>query len=67
MFLEGIIHLRYHQHLTIFGAGVALGGGLFLVVLIIGVLVWISQEKVEDQEIRQVAEKLQGMYIQSSV
>ena len=29
--------------------GVALGGGLFLVVVIIGVLVWVSREREEDQ------------------
>ena len=43
-------------HLT----GVAIGGGLFLIVVFIGVIFWISREREEDQEIREEAEKMQG-------
>ena len=40
--------------------GVAVGGGLFLTVLMVGVLIWISREREEDEEVMEEAQKLQG-------
>ena len=40
--------------------GVAVGGGLFLTVLVVGVLIWISREREEDEEVMEEAQKLQG-------
>ena len=39
--------------------GVGLGGGLFLVVVVAGVIFWISRERAEDQLVAEEAEKLQ--------
>ena len=41
-------------------SGVAIGGGLFLIIVMIGVIFWISRELDLDQEMREEAEKLQG-------
>ena len=38
----------------------AVGGGLFLLAVMIGVMFWMSREREEDSEIREEAEKLQG-------
>ena len=38
--------------------GVAVGGGLFLVVVLAGVIFWISREREEDHERRELAELL---------
>ena len=37
-----------------------MGGGLFLTVLVVGVLIWISREREEDEEVMEEAQKLQG-------
>ena len=40
--------------------GVAVGGGLFLTVLMVGVMIWITREREEDEEVMEEAQKLQG-------
>ena len=53
--------LKHHMSVeTLHLTGVAIGGGLFLIVVFIGVIFWISREREEDQEIREEAEKMQG-------
>ena len=37
--------------------GVCVGGGLFLVVVFVGVICWVSKERREDEEMRKEAEK----------
>ena len=49
--------LEYHN---MYHLGVAVGGGLFLLAVLIGVMFWMSREREEDTEIREEAEKLQG-------
>ena len=47
---------RINDSLTsLLGAGV--GAGIFLIVVILGVIFWISRERGEDEEIRMEAEK----------
>ena len=47
---------RIHDSLTsLLGAGV--GAGIFLIVVILGVIFWISRQREEDEEIRMEAEK----------
>ena len=49
---------RINDSLTsLIGAGV--GGGIFLMVVILGVIFWMSREREEDEEIRLKAEKFQ--------
>ena len=45
------------SYTSLLGAG--LGGGLFLVVVMAGVMFWISRERTEDHDIAEEAEKLQ--------
>ena len=45
------------SYTSLLGAG--MGGGLFLVVVMAGVVFWISRERAEDQETALEAEKLQ--------
>ena len=45
------------SYASLLGAG--LGGGLFLVVVMAGVVFWISRERAEDQDMAEEAEKLQ--------
>ena len=40
--------------------GVAVGGGLFLTVLMVGVMIWFTREREEDEEVMEEAQKLQG-------
>ena len=47
---------RIHDSLTsLLGAGV--GAGIFLIVVILGVIFWIFREREEDEEIRMEAQK----------
>ena len=49
---------RLNDSLTsLIGAGI--GGGIFLMVVILGVIFWISREREEDEEVRLEAEKFQ--------
>ena len=43
------------SYVSLVGAGI--GGGLFLLVLILGVIFWLSKERDEDDEIRLEAEQ----------
>ena len=45
----------YDSYTSLAGAGV--GGGLFLIAVILGVLFWISREREEDEEVRMEAQK----------
>ena len=38
-------------------AGAGIGGGLFLIVVVLGVIFWISKEREEDEEVRVEAER----------
>ena len=48
----------YDSFTALVGAGV--GGGLFLIAVVLGVIFWISREKEEDEEVRIKAEKVRG-------
>ena len=45
------------SYTSLLGAG--LGGGLFLAVVTVGVVIWFSRERAEDQDIAEEAEKFQ--------
>ena len=38
----------------------AIGGGLFLIVLVVGVVIWVTREREVDEEVMEEAQKLQG-------
>ena len=45
------------SYLSLFGVGI--GGGLFLIIIVAGIIFWISKEREEDNEAMEAAEKVQ--------